>query len=264
MKRTLLFLFALCPLVAFTVSDPCMPPKPADQDHLVFQFTDFLSGSDAERLDAKLTRFAQETSNRIAVVVVDDLCGQNASDFAFELGESWGIGGKHDNGILVLVKPTGTPGERKVFIATGYGLEGAIPDLLCKRIVEEQIIPHFKRQDFYKGLNGGTDVLMKLAKGEISEESYGSGSPAGGPLLILGVFLVIIILALVAQRGKVKRYASTNGIDFWSAWWLLNQASRSHRGSWGGFTGGGGGGGGGGFGGFGGGSFGGGGAGGSW
>lgn len=267
MKRTLLFLFALCPLLAFTANDPCIPPKPASEDHLVFQFTDFLSDFDADRLDAKLTRFAQESSNRIAVVVVDDLCGENASDFAFALGESWGIGGKHDNGILVLVKPTGTPGERKVFIATGYGLEGAIPDALCKRIVEDEIIPSFKQMAFYDGLNNGTDVLMKLAKGEISEESYGSGSSSTSPFLIIGGVLLIMILAFVAQRNKVKRYAHTNGIDFWSAWWLLNQASRSHRGTWGGFSGGGGGfggGGGGGFGGFGGGSFGGGGAGGSW
>ncbi len=269
MKRALLFLLAAWPLVAFTAADPCLPPKPSNEDHLVFQFTDFLSDFDADRLDAKLVRFAQESSNRIAVVVVDDLCGQNASDFAFELGESWGIGGKHDNGVLVLVKPTGTPGERKVFIATGYGLEGAIPDALCKRIVEEEIIPRFKQQAFYEGLDNGTDVLMKLAKGEINEESYGSGSSPLTGLLIFGAVLLIIIIAVVSQRNKVKRYATTNGIDFWSAWWLLNQASRSHRGSWGGFTGGGGGGwsgggGGGGFGGFGGGSFGGGGAGGSW
>ena len=268
MRYTLAFLFVVLAQLAFAQVDNCLPAKPSDQTHLVFQYTAFLSDFEAGRLDSKLTRFAQETSNRIAVVVVDDLCGQNASDFAFELGEAWGIGGKHDNGILVLVKPTGTPGERKVFIATGYGLEGAIPDLLCKRIVEEEIIPHFKQQDFYEGLNSGTDVLMKLAKGEISEESYGSGSSAAPGLLIFGAVLLISIIAVVAQRNRVKRYATTNGVDFWSAWWLLNQASRSHRGSWGGFTGGGGGwsggGGGGGFGGFGGGSFGGGGAGGSW
>lgn len=268
MKRGLFTLFALVPLLAFTATDPCLPAKPASEDHLVFQFTDFLSEFDADRLDGKLTRFAQETSNRIVVVVVDDLCGYDPSGFAFELGEAWGIGGKNDNGILVLVKPTGTPGERKVFIATGYGLEGAIPDALARRIVEDEIIPRFKQHAFYEGLHAGTDVLMKLAKGEISEESYGSGksSPAA-PLFVFGALLIIIVLAFVAQRGKVNRYAHTNGIDFWSAWWLLNQATRSHRGSWGGFTGGGGGfsgGGGGGFGGFGGGSFGGGGAGGSW
>lgn len=262
MRRALLSLLFVVPLLALATVDDCIPAKPADESHLVFQYTDFLSDFDADRLDAKLTRFAQETSNRIAVVVVDDLCGLDAGDFAFELGEKWGIGGKKDNGVLVLVKPTGSPGERKVFIAVGYGLEGAITDLLAKRIVEEEVIPRFKQRAFFDGLDAGTDVLMKLAKGEINEESYGSGgSPVPG-LLIFGVVAIIILIAFVAQRNRVKRYARTNNIDFWSAWWLLNQAGRSHGGSWGGFSGGGGGGGG--FGGFGGGSFGGGGAGGSW
>ena len=268
MKRPLLALLLAGPLLVTAATDPCLPPKPVNEDHLVFQYTDLLSEHEADRLDKKLTLFARESSNRIAVVVVDDLCGLNASDYAFELGESWGIGGKKDNGVLVLIKPTGTPGERKVFIATGYGLEGAIPDALCKRIVDQEIIPRFKEHAFFQGVDAGTDVLMKLAKGEINEESYGRGHSSGAPLVIIAVFVLIILIALMAQRGKVKRYARTNGIDFWSAWWLLNQATRSHRGSWGGFTGGGGGwsggGGGGGFGGFGGGSFGGGGAGGSW
>ncbi len=263
MKYALAFLFIALWRPVFAGTDNCLPAKPADQTHLVFQFTRFLSDFEAARLDSKLTHFAQETSNRIAIVVVDDLCGYDVADFAFQLGERWGIGGKKDNGVLVLVKPTGSPGERKVFIATGYGLEGAIPDALCGRIVNDEIIPRFKERAFFDGLDSATDVLMKLAKGEITEESYGSGSSPWPALVVFAFIAIIIVIAIVAQRGRVERYARTNGIDFWSAWWLLNQASRSHRGSWGGFTGGGGGSGGG-FGGFGGGSFGGGGAGGSW
>lgn len=262
MKRFFTTFLLAAPFLTRAAVDPCSPAKPSNEDHLVFQFTDFLDEFDAGRLDAKLTRFARESSNRIAVVVVDDLCGYDAGEFAFQLGENWGIGGKKDNGVLVLVKPTGSPGERKVFIAVGYGLEGAITDLLAKRIVEEEIIPRFKEHAFFDGLDVGTDVLMKAARGEIDEESYGSGGSTVPALFIFGVVAVILLLAFVAQRNRVKRYANTNGIDFWSAWWLLNQATRNHRGNWGGFSGGGGGSGG--FGGFGGGSFGGGGAGGSW
>ena len=262
MRYTSAFLFVALTQLVSAQSDNCLPAKPSDQNHLVFQYTAFLSDFEADRLDSKLTRFAQETSNRIAVVVVDDLCGYDAGEFAFHLGESWGIGGKKDNGVLVLVKPTGSPGERKVFIATGYGLEGAIPDALCGRIVNEEIIPRFKERAFFEGLDTATDVLMRLAKGEITQQSYGSGSSPWPALAVFALIAIIMVIAAVSQRGRVKRYAHTNGIDFWSAWWLLNQASRSHRGSWGGFSGGGGSGGG--FGGFGGGSFGGGGAGGSW
>ncbi len=270
MKRAFLCLLIVLQVPVWAVDDPCLPPKPGNEDHLVFQLTPFLDAHEADRLDAKLVRFARETSNRIAVLVVDSLCGYPASDFAFLVGEKWGIGGKaKNNGVLVLVKPTGTPGQRKVFIATGYGLEGAIPDAICRRIVEEEIIPRFKQQDFFGGLDAGTNTLMALAKGEINVANYGRNKVPMAVLVFVVVLILLIFLGMFFAVNKVRRYSRTNDIDFWTAWWLLNQATRSHRGQWGGFTGGGGGGGwsgggGGGFGGFGGGSFGGGGAGGSW
>lgn len=255
----------LWPLTSAAQLDPCMPAKPGDQDHLVFQFTTFLSKDEAAQLDDKLVQFARETSNQIVVVVVPDLCGQDPAQYAQMLGEGWGLGKKGvDNGVMVLVKPTGDPGDRKVFIATGYGLEGAIPDATCKEIVENEIIPRFKDGDAYGGLDAGTNVLMQLARGEINAKSYGQ-EPFPWQALLVPLIIIVVILM---KRNQVKRYARTNNIGFWAAWALLNQASRRHGGSWGGFSGGGGGGwsggGGGGFGGFGGGSFGGGGAGGSW
>lgn len=263
----LLAFIAVVPLLAADL-DPCFPPKPRDQDQLLFRYSDFLSNDEAQRLNTKLVNFARETSNRIAIVVVDTLCGYPPSDFAFELGQAWGLGRKGiDNGVLVLVKPHGRAGDRHVFIATGYGLEGVIPDATAKRIVEDEILPMFRDGRFYQGLDQGTDILMELAKGEINAKSYGrTPFPWGIVLLVIG----ILVFFAINQRNRVRTYARTNNIDFWTAYWLLNQASRSHRGTWGGFSGGsgggwsGGGGGGGGFGGFGGGSFGGGGAGGSW
>lgn len=242
-----------------------LPPPPANQDHLVFQFTPFLSADEQARLDAKLVSFARETSNQIAVIVVDTLWGEAAFAVALEFMRYWGIGkAKQDNGVVVLVKPTGGPGDRAVFIATGYGLEGAIPDAVCGRIVRDVIVPAFKEQRFFEGLDRATDDLMKLASGEYNAKSYGSSATPW--FVIIGV-MVVITLVVFLGIGRAKRYARANDIDFWTAYWLLNQASRRHSGSWGGFTGGGGGwsgGGGGGFGGFGGGSSGGGGAGGSW
>ncbi len=240
----------------------CLPAPPADQGHLVFQYTPFLSEQDVRRLDAKLVAFARESSNQIAVIVLDTLCGDEPYAVAHELMRWWGIGkAKQDNGVVVLVKPTGGPGERKVFIATGYGLEGAIPDAICNRIVQNVILPRFKEGKAYEGLDAATDDLMKLAVGEYNAKSYGKESP--WPIVLFVLFILFVVFA--SAMSRTRRYARTNSMDFWTAFWLLNQASRSHRGSWGGFTGGGGwSGGGGGFGGFGGGSGGGGGAGGSW
>lgn len=263
--RSILPLLAAFHLVAAAqVPDPCFPQKPKDEGSLVFQYTAFLDPQEKEHLNNKLVHFARETSNRIAVVAVDSLCGYPPADFAFQLGEAWGLGKKGiDNGVLILVKPNGAAGTRHVFIAVGYGLEGAIPDLIAKRIVDEEVLPQFRQGDYYAGMDRATDVLMALAKGEINAKSYGEKSVPWGTVAVLVLFTLFILFSVM---GRTRRYARTNGIDFWTAMTLLNAASGRHGGSWGGFSGGRGGGGfgGGGFGGFGGGSFGGGGAGGSW
>ncbi len=261
MKRSLLLFTLLLALVPTRGQEDCIPAKPTDERHLVWQFTQLLDQGEAQQLDAKLTAFAQRTSNRIAVIIVDTLCGLEPVDYAVGIGRAWGIGGaEFNNGVVLLVKPNGGKGRRHVFIAPGYGLEGAIPDLACKRIIEDEILPQFKDGRYADGLNGAVDKLMGLAEGEISAQSYSKPSVPWVPIVFAVAFFFLVI---ALKAGQTRRYARINGIDFWVAWALLNQATRNSRGSWGGFTGGGGGGGGG-FGGFGGGSFGGGGAGGSW
>lgn len=240
------------------------PPKEREQDRLLWSYAELLSASEEQRLNAKLVQFARETSNQLLVIIVDTLCDQSEADLAFAIGERWGIGKKgFDNGIVLLIKPNGPPGQRKVFIATGYGLEGAIPDLTAKRVIDKELLPHFREGQYFAGIDQATEVLMALAKGEFNEKSYGKQK---FPWQVLIFFLLFFVVMIAAWRGRVNRYARTNQVDFWTAMWLLSQMDRKHSGRWNGGGGGGGwsGGGGGGFGGFGGGSFGGGGAGGSW
>lgn len=238
------------------------PPKERDQDRLVWSYAELLSPSEEQRLNAKLVQFARESSNRLLVIIVDTLCGTDESDLAFDIGERWGIGNaEFDNGIVFLIKPNGPPGQRKVFIATGYGLEAAIPDLRAKQVVEGTVIPNFKQGDYFAGIDRATDLLMAMARGEYNEPSHGT---KGFPWQPLVVGVIILLFVIMNWRGRVNRYARTNNIDFWTSMWLLSQMNNRHSGRWGGGGGGFGGGGGGGFGGFGGGSFGGGGAGGSW
>lgn len=265
MKHLLALVAVLISGWSAAAAEDCIPAKPADETRLVWQFTSFLDAHEAGQLNARLSGFAQRTSNRIAIIVVDTLCGLEPYAYATAIGRAWGIGGKeHDNGVVILVKPHGVKGQRHVFIAPGRGLEGALPDLTCKRIVEEEILPAFRESRYAQGLNDAVGVIMKLAEGEISHESY---SKDQFPWIPVVVVLFIFFAVIMAKVQQARRYARVNDVDFWVAWALLNQATRSSSGRWGGFTGGGGwsgGGGGGGFGGFGGGSFGGGGAGGSW
>ncbi len=267
MRRLLLLLFILGSSQLWAAKFDCAltPPEKREQNKLVWQYTPLLTPTEEQQLNAKLVQFARETSNQLVVLIVDTLCGYPASDLAFEIGERWGIGKDgNDNGLVILIKPTGPPGQRDVFIATGYGLEAPIPDLTAKRVVDREILPLFQQQRYFQGLDQATTVLMAMAKGEFDEQSYGSGQEQETPVGGVIVFLIIMVVVFLSWRGNVKRYARTNKVDFWTAMFLLSQMNRRH-GRGGGFGGGGfGGGGGGGFGGFGGGSFGGGGAGGRW
>jgi uncharacterized protein len=216
-----------------------------------------LTSGQESALETKLSGFANATSNQIVIVLMksDSLYGNDPAEFATEIGQNWTVGQKKfDNGIVILLLPD----LHRVFIAVGYGLEGAIPDATTEDIVQREMIPGFKQNDYYTGLNNATDVLMGLAKGEINSGDYAKkgaqGSKAVGLIFALIIFLIVFILG---RRGKGKggMTIGSPGIFFWG-------------GGLGGFGGGGGGGfgggGGGGFGGFGGGGFGGGGAGGSW
>ena len=244
-------------------------PRP-DPPRLVNDFAGVLSSSELSLLEEKLVAFNDTTSNQIAVVIVNDLQGYDRSDFAFRVARDWGVGqGDFNNGVLILVKTKSEESSGQVFIATGTGLEGAIPDIACADIIDREIIPRFRDNDYYGGLDAGTDVIMALAAGEYSYQDYAKGSPSGKIPGAVFFIMVIIFIVIISSGNSNNKHIKRNGTNNLPLWLLLGMlgGGRSHGGSFGGFSGGrssGGGFGGGGFGGFGGGSFGGGGAGGSW
>lgn len=231
------------------------------QNRLIVDEGDFLSAQEERQLEQKLIAYNDTTSTQIVVVTLRSLNGAAASDYATELGRQWGVGqqGK-DNGVVVLVSRE----DRRIFIATGYGLEGAIPDAVASRIVRNIITPNFREGNFYLGLSQATDALIAAARGEFTADAPRARSerrPRGINFSTLFA-LAIIAFFLFGNRGGGgggrggKRYRRGGGppVIIWGGGF----------GGGGGFGSGGGGFGGGGFGGFGGGSFGGGGAGGGW
>jgi uncharacterized protein len=219
------------------------------------EFPQFLTNQQTAQLEEKLEAFSNETSNQICIVVVDDLNGLDPADYATKIINEWGIGQKEkNNGIVILVKPTGGKGERELFIAIGYGLEGAIPDITTKHIRENEMYPYLKKGDYFTALDKATDVLIKLAKGEINEKDYrrqnrSQGLSAG--LIILIIFIILIIISIKGGGGG-RTFSNAGSALFWGS--MLGGGGRGF----------GGGSSSGGFGGFGGGSSGGGGSGGSW
>jgi uncharacterized protein len=244
-----------------------IPERPVPP-RLVNDFAGLLKAEEVGVLENKLVQFNDSTSTQIAIVIVPTLGGYDISDYAQRLAEKWGIGQKGlNNGILILVKPKTAGSNGGVKIAQGYGLEGVIPDITCAEIIDNEMIPAFRNNDYYAGLSNAVNTLMSLSRGEFSAAEYGQkgrkstgkNSPAG-----LIIFFIVILIAIFAGRsgGSNRRNISTGGLPFWLLLSMMNSGRGSHGGSWGGFSGGSSGGGG--FGGFGGGSFGGGGASGSW
>jgi uncharacterized protein len=241
------------------------PDKPVPP-RLVNDFAGLLSEGEANSLEHKLVVFNDSTSTQIAIVIVKDLHGYAKADYAQRLGEKWGIGQKgRNNGILILVKTKTADSKGEVEIATGYGAEGAVPDLLSSDIVNNDILPSFRLNNYYGGLDKATSTLMALIKGEYTADQYAKKNKKNaGKNAPVAIFIIVIIIAMIVRNSGKSNHSniSSSGLPFWMLLGMMNSGSNSHNGSWGGFSGGGGGGGG--FGGFGGGSFGGGGAGGSW
>ena len=257
----LLFVVSICH--AQQIPNRPSPPR------LVNDFTNTLTASQANNLEYKLRNYNDTTSTQIAVVFVNDLQGTTAADLAYQIGEKWGVGTKENNGIVILVKPKNeTKGE--VFISVGYGLEQYIPDALAKRIIENQMIPAFKYNDYYGGVNNAIDSIIKLASGGFSSDKSTEEDSEAAALIFIIIGMAAMIL-YIKLANKVGRTISSGKDDssFWRTLFWLSVFSNSsnrhrHHNHWNNFSGGSGGFGGGGFSGFGGGSFGGGGAGGSW
>ena len=246
-----------------------LPPRP-NPPRLVNDLAGLMQPGEADALEQKLVAYNDSTSSQIAVVTVPTLDGDEIANYAQKLYEAWGIGRKgKNNGILVLVAKQ----ERAARIQTGYGLEGAVPDALAKRIISNTLVPAFRQNQYYAGLDRATDQLIALARGEYQADPADArprrsrdGSGSGFPFwLIIGAMVVIFVL--LRNRGGGGGRGNRGGGGFFPPFLLGTLLGGSGGGGFGGggFGGGGfGGGGGGGFGGFGGGSSGGGGASGNW
>jgi uncharacterized protein len=262
----LVLLFLIQPIAQVVAGLPPTPNPP----QLVNDFTGTLSDVQREALESKLVLLNDCTSTQVSVVLISSTEGEDIAQYAAELGEAWGVGSaKYDNGVLLLVAKD----DRTLFIATGYGIDAALPDIRCSQIIEHVITPRFKDGDYYGGLYAGTDQIIAAVKGEYQDPEAAPRSLRidWGDVLLIGALLLFVFFYFAFQVAVVKQYARLNNLPFWTAWNLVNAAaaaarrSNRPRGFIGGMGGGfGGGSSSGGFGGFGGGRFGGGGAGGSW
>jgi len=268
LKYIIVILLTLLSLKSSAQNDFPDPPSPP---RLVNDYTGKLSREQVSALEQKMLAYEDTTSSQVSIVLIRSVGPYEIGDYTIQLAEKWGIGRKdRENGVLILAALE----DRKVFIATGYGLEGAIPDVLARRIIDQVIVPSFRMEEYYSGLDKATDMIFKLASGEYKAEKAGQRGNSGGAGFFVMMFVFIfVILPLMKNRKDNNNHMGGRGggVNVMTTLMLMNMLSGGSRGKFGDFSGGRGGfgggsfgGGGGGFGGFGGGSFGGGGAGGSW
>lgn len=261
MKKLFLFLLVFTCFAGFGQNVPSAPNPP----RLVNDFAHAMTGDQVSELETKLVAYDDSTSIQIAVVTVPTTGDYDIADYALKILRDWKVGNKKtNNGVVVLAAIQ----DHKVYIATGYGMEGVLPDITSKQIIEDEIVPNFKQGNYYHGFDLAADAIIQASRGEyVAPSGYdqrkqpGSG---GGNAIGIIIFIVIIIV-LISRRGGGRgggggMFNGSGVLPFL----IGNMLGGMGRGG-GGWSGGGGfGGGGGGFGGFGGGSGGGGGAGGSW
>ena len=250
-----------------------VPARPQPQ-RLVNDLSGIFSSRETQTMERILVDFADSTSNQIVVVTVPELYGYDKAELAYEIGQQWGVGQKEfDNGLVILIKPKTVSSNGEVFIATGYGLEGAVTDAFAKMVIEREMIPYFRQNDYFGGTAAALKVLMPVISGEISTDKYAASEEEGLlPALFFLAFMGFVVFVLIVSSGSNNQnmgggnnrggrtFTATDAFILGS---ILGNSSGRSGGSFGGGSFGGGFGGGG-FGGFGGGSFGGGGAGGSW
>lgn len=267
------FWFILFSFFALKASAADNYPAAPNPFYYVTDYTKTLTQQEWRTLEDALIANRAKTSSQIIVVIVPSTNGEDVASYSHNLFNKWGIGrtkNNENNGILLLIAKN----DRKLFIATGRGLEGTLPDAIASTIIRHNITPYFKQNLYAEGIASGLSAIMAAINGEYAAyDSYGenSGEESFDQIDGLLFFLVAgIVIFLIFRPGRNEQYISPSAADQLGR--IIINSSRRRGGFGGGFGGGSSGGFGGGFGGgsrgsgdsFGGGSSGGGGAGGSW
>ena len=205
MSRNTIYSTLLMLLMTLSMS-AAVPEKPT-QKLLVWDYAGIMDPAQVQLLEDSLEYFSRTTSNQIVVMTVtnDILDGLSLAEFGQEVGQKWGVGHKgSDNGVVVLIKPkTGDDamGKGRAFISTGYGAEGPLPDLLCSKIVDNEMIPHFKENDYAGGVWAALDILKPALQGDFNTEEY-VGDDAADAVLSIIVLIMIVCFVFVVMKSN--------------------------------------------------------------
>ncbi len=191
-------------LFASALSAEILPPKPKGYFN---DYANVVDKATALQLNEQLAQFERDSSNQILIAVYPTMQSESSvADFTYRVKETWGVGQKgRNNGAVLFVFVE----NHQMFIQTGYGLEGALPDATAYDITHNVIAPYFKKNDYTGGLRAGVAAMIAAAKGEykgtgktVKESATNSGSHFPFGLII---FLVILVFTIFANRRRGRR-----------------------------------------------------------
>ena len=163
--------------------------------------TETLTAEQKRALEEKLQAFEQRKGSQIAVLITGTTFPEPIESYSIRVADAWKIGRKGvSDGILVVVAKS----DRAMRLEVGYGLEGAIPDAMARRLIEEVFIPGFREGNFYEGLSAGVDRMIKVIDGEPLPEVSQSNAGRGDSRSIESYF-VLFIVASLAFGGLLRR-----------------------------------------------------------
>ena len=218
MRPAWLILILLCSLTAPAAE--VMPPRPAQYFN---DYAHVVSPAVAAQLNQTLETFERQTSEQILVAVYPKMQSVSAiEDYTVRIARAWRVGQTNlNNGAVLFVFAQ----DRKLFLQVGYGLEGVLPDALCKRIIEEQITPHFRAGDFDAGLVAGVQAILAAARGEYK----GTGRTAAEtrrhqgnglvPLMIFALALMFFVFFLRGGRSRRHSGWTIGSGGLWGGGW---------------------------------------------
>ena len=213
------------------ISDAWSVPQFPELTGRVVDQAEILSPEQKAGLIQQLQQHELKTGNQVVVVTLSSLQDYDISDYGYQLGRHWQIGQKKlNNGILLIVAPN----ERKVRIETGYGLEGALPDVLGHDIIQSKILPHFRNNDMPAGITSGVQAILQAIAGEYkaSDSQQDKSSPSqsmGQEEVIPALFMLVffgfpMILNLFGRKSSTRFVAPLVSILSGVATWLLTHS----------------------------------------
>lgn len=233
--RWLLIALLVCGLLTEAWAAENLPPKPT---RYVSDRALLLDDATSEALNQQLANFERETSNQIVVAIFSRLPeGQEVAQYATEVFHAWGIGQKgKDNGAVLFVFAA----DRKLFIATGRGLEGALPDATCKQIIEREIVPRFRQNDYAEGIQAGVNAMMAAARGEYVgtgktvHDQEEASSDRGNTIISVIIFFIILAILLTIRNRMRGVVVTHGGYRTYGGGWTIGAGGGFGRGSGGG------------------------------